>query len=317
MNSPWVGGFLAGAVVAATTPVAMRAARRTGVVDRPGPLKPQQDAVPYLGGLAVGCGLLAEGMAAGTGRLVVAPLAAMALGLADDIGDLPVSARLVGELGVGTLAATALRGVSPLALVGAAGTNVVLVNAINLIDGLDGLAGGVATVGAVGFTVLVDGPARTLGAGLAGALVGFLIYNRAPARIYLGDAGSYLVGTALAELLVLAWARPRPVAHSLACSLLVAYPLAELGSSVVRRWRGRRPLMQGDRYHSYDRLVAAGWSPNRTSLACTAGQAALAAGALLTSRMSARGAGLTVAAIAAALAVGAAAGGLLAGSDPT
>ena len=66
-------------------------------------------------------------------------------------------------------------------------------NAVNLLDGLDGVAAGCGLVSALGIAVLDDG-ARVPALALAGGLAGFLVFNRPPARIYLGDAGAYLIG---------------------------------------------------------------------------------------------------------------------------
>ena len=70
---------------------------------------------------------------------------------------------------------------------------VLLVNGMNFLDGLDGLAAGVAATTSVGFAVLLVGSGRYLAVGLACALAGFLVFNRPPARIYLGDSGAYLL----------------------------------------------------------------------------------------------------------------------------
>ena len=88
-----------------------------------------------------------------------------------------------------------------------AGVTVLLINGVNMIDGLDALAGGVVAVAARGLRL--DAAGRRPGPGRGPrrcALAGFLVYNRPPARIYLGDGGSYLLGTALAVLLASAWA---------------------------------------------------------------------------------------------------------------
>jgi UDP-GlcNAc:undecaprenyl-phosphate/decaprenyl-phosphate GlcNAc-1-phosphate transferase len=143
----------------------------------------------------------------------------------------------------------------------------------------------VAAIGALGFSVALDGDARVAAMALAGALAGFLVWNRPPARIYLGDAGSYLVGTGLALLLVLAFVSDEGLATATGALLFVAVPVADTTIAIVRRRRAGRPLFQGDRGHVYDQLVDRGWSSERATLACAAAQAAfvglgLAAGAI-------------------------------------
>jgi UDP-GlcNAc:undecaprenyl-phosphate GlcNAc-1-phosphate transferase len=107
--------------------------------------------------------------------------------------------------------------------------------------------------------VILHEPGRSMAVALGAALVGFLVFNRPPARIYLGDGGSYLLGTALAVLLAGTWAPHVAVSTGTAALALVAIPVVEVGCAVIRRLRGRRSPMAGDRGHPYDRLVTRGW----------------------------------------------------------
>jgi UDP-GlcNAc:undecaprenyl-phosphate GlcNAc-1-phosphate transferase len=263
------------AVCVILAPIAARLARAVGVVDRPGPLKVQAQPVPYLGGLAVFAAL--AGPVALVHNTLLIPLGvALVLGLADDVADLPPRLRLAGEVVVGASAAIALR--DDLSLAGAVVTVMVVVallNAVNLLDGLDGLATSVAALGALGFSAVMQGDARVTAMALAGALLGFLVWNRPPARIYLGDAGSYLVGTGLAVLLVLTFVAGDDIATPAGALLFVAVPVADTTIAIVRRRRAGRPLSQGDRGHIYDQLVDMGWSSERSTLACAAAQAVL------------------------------------------
>ncbi len=143
---------------------------------------------------------------------------------------------------------------------------VLVVNGVNLLDGLDMLAAGVAGAAAVGFALLVHGTGRLLAVSLVASVVAFLVFNRPPARIYLGDAGSYLIGTALALLLTTTWAPGVSSAIGLIALALLAIPVAELACAVIRRARGRRALTAGDRNHPYDQLVQRGWSRVTASL---------------------------------------------------
>lgn len=279
--------IVAAAVTVLLTPVAARVAGRLGVVDRPGPLKVQQRPVPYLGGVAVFAGL--AGPVGWAQPALLVPLGlALLVGLADDVADVSPRLRLAGEGAIGAAAAVALPG--SLSLAGMAATVVVVVallNAVNLLDGLDGLATSVAALGALGFSVVLDGDARATAMALAGALLGFLVWNRPPARIYLGDAGSYLVGTGLALLLVLTATGNEGAATTAGALLFVAVPVADTTIAIVRRRRAGRPLFQGDRGHIYDQLVDRGWSSERSTLACAAAQAAFVALGLVASVMAA------------------------------
>jgi UDP-GlcNAc:undecaprenyl-phosphate GlcNAc-1-phosphate transferase len=278
--------IVAAAITAVLTPVAARLAIALGVVDRPGALKVHQRPVAYLGGVAVFAGLVGPVAVEQTGLL--APLGlALLLGLADDVLDLPARVRLAGELGIGLAAAATLPGptsaAGSVALVVAV---VALLNAVNLLDGLDGLASSVAALGGLGFAVVLDGAHRAPALALTGALVGFLFWNRPPARIYLGDAGSYLVGTALALLLGLTVVSHDTWAPAAGALLFVGVPIADTTVAVVRRQRAGRPLLQGDRGHVYDQLVDRGWSPGRATLACGTAQAALVALGLVASGLA-------------------------------
>jgi UDP-GlcNAc:undecaprenyl-phosphate GlcNAc-1-phosphate transferase len=254
-------GLAALVVTAAAVPVCMAAAHRFDVLDRPGPLKSQRAPVPYLGGVAVFCGVVVGALA--SRPIVLVPITlALALGVADDKFALPARYRLAGQLGIGLLVAF----VVPLHLPGGIGVpllvvaSVVLVNGFNMLDGLDMLAGGVGAVAAVGFAALLLNSGRILAAVLAGSLLGFLWYNRPPARIYLGDGGSYLLGTTSAVLLAYAWGAGVATATGVVSLAILIVPVAEVACAVVRRWRGHGSLLAGDRRHPYDILVANGWS---------------------------------------------------------
>jgi UDP-GlcNAc:undecaprenyl-phosphate GlcNAc-1-phosphate transferase len=256
--------ILAGAgglvIALVATPLAAVVARRLGIVDHPGELKPQQRAVPYLGGVAVFVAAVAGGA---VGRpLLLLPLGlALAVGVTDDAVHIAPAIRLAGQLAIGVIVAavvpTHLPGpVGPVLVTAVA---VLLMNGVNMIDGLDALAGGVTAVAVASFAWMLRGDARELALGLALALAGFLVYNRPPARIYLGDGGAYLLGTALTVLLASAWSPGRSTPVGVAALVLVAVPVAEVLFAVIRRLRSRRSLVLGDRGHPYDRLVARGW----------------------------------------------------------
>jgi UDP-GlcNAc:undecaprenyl-phosphate GlcNAc-1-phosphate transferase len=256
------------------SPLMAALATRLGVVDRPGALKPQSRAVPYLGGVAVYVAMTAA-LASPRPRLLVPLGLALVVGLLDDISPRPVGSRIVGQAIIGGAAAWAAPVPVPLGGMLTAVAAIGLLNAMNLLDGLDGLAGGVALVSALGFAALGGAP-RTPALALAGALGGFLVFNRPPARIYLGDAGAYLVGTALALLAALALDSDQDVATWAAIPLLVGVPVLDTTVAFVRRLRARRPLFAGDRAHVYDQLVDRGRSRVTAMIALVVLQAALA-----------------------------------------
>jgi UDP-GlcNAc:undecaprenyl-phosphate GlcNAc-1-phosphate transferase len=271
------------AVVAVATPLAARLATHLGVLDRPGEHKVHARPVPYLGGLAVFAGL-AVVLAFEAPRLLLPLALALALGTADDVADLPPVLRLVAAGGVAATAAWAAPApvragplLTALMVIG-------LLNAINLLDGLDGLASGVTLASAAGFALLGGsglGGDRAVALAVVGALAGFLLYNRPPARIFLGDGGAYVLGTALA-LLAARSIEPDQVAASWAAALLlVAVPIADTAAALARRVRDRARVFGGDRGHLYDRLVGRGWTTAATTLAFVALQTGFAVLAVL------------------------------------
>jgi UDP-GlcNAc:undecaprenyl-phosphate GlcNAc-1-phosphate transferase len=271
-----VAVIVAFAVAAVVAPLTAAIARRLDIVDRPGAFKVHDEPVPYLGGVAVYVAL-AIPVALERPALLVPLGMACAVGLADDVHDVPARARLV----LATLVALAVVAVVPVRGAGGALLTVafvlILLNAVNLLDGLDGLAPGVGVMSAIGFAVVLDDEYRVLALALAGALGGFLLWNRPPARQFLGDAGSYLLGTTLALLLAVAFGRGEPVEQASAALLFVGVPAADTAVAIVRRFRARRPLLQGDRGHVYDQLVDRGWPPTTTTIACIAAQGVLTA----------------------------------------
>ena len=264
-------GFVVAAIV---TPAAAWCATRLGIVDHPGPLKVHARPVPYFGGIAVLVALLAP--VAGARPSLLLPLAiACALGAADDATDLAPVVRLAVEVGIGVTAAWVAAPHDAGHVVLGVFAVLVLVNAVNLLDGLDGLAASVVGLGALGSFVVLSGASATLALALVGALAGFLVWNSPPARVYLGDAGSYLLGAALAVLFLAASQRHAAVVSG--ALLFVAVPVADTTVAIVRRIRAHRPLLQGDRGHVYDQLVDRGWSPVRSVAACVVAQAGLTA----------------------------------------
>jgi UDP-GlcNAc:undecaprenyl-phosphate/decaprenyl-phosphate GlcNAc-1-phosphate transferase len=298
-------GVAAFAVSLIATPLMGRLAKRRQWVDSPGPLKPQSSATPYLGGLAVALGV-AVGTLAYRPLLLVPLVMALVIGTVDDIRPLPPPLRLAAEVvTAGVLAAlVSTRFVDGLSLFLVVLSTIVLINGFNLIDGLDALCGSTTLVCAVGFAIVITGNGRLLAVALAGAVAAFLVFNRPPARIYLGDGGSYLIGTSVAVLLVLCWGPAQELPIGVASLLLVALPACELAFAVVRRGRARTSLLAGDRDHPYDQLIRRGWSQWATVSGYIAVGALLLAAAVLASRVSTAWA-VVILAVSAALLVAA------------
>ncbi|CAN5414386.1 hypothetical protein BH09GEM1_BH09GEM1_35640 [soil metagenome] len=143
-----------------------------------------------------------------------------------------------------------------------------LSNAFNLIDGADGLAGGVATIAllatAISATVLHNRPIVWCSLALIGAMLGFLRFNWPPARIFLGDSGSLVVGFLLAILTVKGSTRADGAIFALAPIFALSYPLLDTGISMLRRWLRGESLSRADGRHIHHQLQALGLGPRQT-----------------------------------------------------
>ncbi len=241
------------------TPAARRVGSALGIVDRPGSLKIHQKPISVLGGGAVvaatfgAFAITHDGLPAGLG---VGVGLALATGIIDDALHLPPWVRVALLCVAGVALGLELVGLE-LGLIGIVALVLACANAVNIVDGQDGLAGGLGAIAAVILAVLIgenSGLDGALGFALGGALAGFLLWNRPPARIFLGNGGAYGVGASLAVLaaenvLRAGW---RGLLAAGACLGVFA---CELVFTAARRLRSGKPLAIGDRDHTYDLLA--------------------------------------------------------------
>jgi UDP-GlcNAc:undecaprenyl-phosphate/decaprenyl-phosphate GlcNAc-1-phosphate transferase len=147
-------------------------------------------------------------------------------------------------------------------------------NSLNLLDGLDGLCTGVTAIITVGFLLLEihlatwesnppADPIRTVVAiSLVGAALGFLVFNRHPAKIFLGDAGSIFLGFIIASMMMLfSLKNPR---WWMASIVIFGLPILDTGTALIRRFLNKRPLFVSDRGHIYDQMIDRGIPLQRT-----------------------------------------------------
>ena len=268
---------LAFAIAVVLTPVARWAGLRAGVVDRAGddPLKVHPEPVSVLGGCAVIAGALVAAAVGErlSGWVVGAVVLALATGLVDDILRLPPTVRVLLQIASGVMLVAVGLDLEVLGgVVGAVGTVLLVLacgNAVNLIDGQDGLAGGVEAIGALGLAAVAawegQDAVSALALALGGGLLGFLVWNRPPARIFLGNGGAYAVGTFLAVLA--AAVASGGWTEFLAAGASLGVLVFELAFTVVRRVGERATVFGGDRLHSYDLLTALLGSRTRATVA--------------------------------------------------
>ncbi len=143
---------------------------------------------------------------------------------------------------------------------------VVGVNAINLMDGLDGLAGGICAIGysVVLLSAILHGTAAVavgwIAAAALGSVLGFLFHNRHPARVFMGDAGSYFLGFLLPSLLLFVYPiRERiPIIIFSIPLMVMALPLFDMTLAILRRYVRGQPIFAGDADHIHHRMLARG-----------------------------------------------------------
>lgn len=257
-------------------------AGRWSFMDLPGGRKVHANPIPRIGGIAFGFAALLSIFFWGpqdpaVGPVLLSALVILAFGIWDDRANLNYKVKLIGQL-VAVFAVVIVGDIRleqvpflydenaplwlalPLTvvfLVGAA-------NAVNLSDGLDGLAGGLAFLSFAGIAYLAylshDTTVLVLAAGFLGGLLGFLRYNTYPARIFMGDAGSQLLGFSMGVLVLLLSdpsRNPFPVTIGL---LVLGLPFLDTIAVMGQRLaKGRSPFI-GDRNHVHHKLLALGLS---------------------------------------------------------
>jgi len=261
-------------------PPLVRVAGRLGLVDTGGGRKVHAGRVPRIGGIAIFIGfvvpvLLWTPLGPPMAAFVAAVVVLFGFGLLDDRFNLDYRLKLLGQL---LAAAMVIFGADvviqrlafwpggllpdliavPLTLLVLAGVT----NAVNLSDGLDGLAGGIGLLAVSGLLVLgVESDAGTLLivlAALLGAILGFLRFNTHPAQLFMGDAGSQLLGFTIGVLAVLITQRPSADLSPVLPLLVLGLPILDMLTVMFGRIaRGQSPF-HADRTHLHHRLLDAG-----------------------------------------------------------
>jgi len=275
------------ALVGLLTPLMRKIALAQGVLDRPNSAhKSHKNPVPYLGGVAIIIGVVIVSYIAlisikftwsnfWLATSVLGPAVVMGLvGLWDDIKSLNPLPRFIGQSIAGLVVAIILilndnignpTGITVLDAVITVLWIVGICNSINFFDNLDGGAAGTVAITAISLTYLaITGDQyfiAALSVVVAGSTLGFLIWNRAPARIYMGDAGALFLGLLIATLTV----RFDPSTDNSVSSfaipvLLLAVPILDTTVAVFSRLRRKVSPFQGGKDHLSHRLVRTGLS---------------------------------------------------------
>lgn len=302
------GGLVAVFVAAAWCALAIRLGPLWGFVDIPDAyLKTHRVVAVPLGGVGVLAGFFTALLVTGRflGYLVVAALFVLVVGLIDDRWGLSPGFRLVSATGAGFILALMERDQWWGILIVVA--TVICINAVNLLDGLDALAGsaGGLALAALGWLAASrNHPDWAIPLLASAAVVGFLIWNLPPARVFLGDNGAYVVGLLLAFCAFQVSEDGAQLAVALA---LIGVPLFDLGVTVLRRFRNGSPLFTGDRDHTYDRLRQQVGGSGRVAAIFALAQAVWVGMLVITEGLFSATAALIVAIVVGMVAVGVAA----------
>jgi UDP-GlcNAc:undecaprenyl-phosphate GlcNAc-1-phosphate transferase len=275
------------------TPLMRKIAINREILDRPNSAhKSHKNPVPYLGGLAIILGivfvtygaLLLSNSSKDNFLLatsLLGPALAMGLiGLWDDIESLHPFPRFVAQTISGVIVATILvltnnfgnpTGSIKLDIFLTIIWIVGICNSINFFDNIDGGAAGAIMISALALVYLtINNNQQFIAAQslvVAGATLGFLIWNRSPARIYMGDSGALFLGVLIATLTI----RLKPQTDSTAVSfsipvLLLAVPILDTAVAVVSRIRRNLSPFKGGKDHLSHRLIRAGLSRKKAVL---------------------------------------------------
>jgi UDP-GlcNAc:undecaprenyl-phosphate GlcNAc-1-phosphate transferase len=284
---------VAAVVSALSAPLAGLIGRRLGIVDRPGGRRRHRGMVPRLGGVPLFIGFTAAVVAAATAGiltggysgsdyvrlrgLIAGGAVAVVAGLLDDRFDLSPGVQMALHLLLAIVASVSLLWLErftlpflgyvalddyawgawvyiPLTVVWVTG----MINTVNWLDGLDGLAAGVGAILCVTLAIHMHRVDQTsvalLPIGLLGALIGFLPFNVAPARLFLGSAGAVFLGYMLAGMGLVAGGRIATVL------LVMGLPIVDVAWQIFDRLRRRRSPGDADRGHLHFRLQDVGLS---------------------------------------------------------
>jgi len=276
-----VGGFLFSFLLSlGLTPIVQRLASRLNCVSAPKQDRWHVKPTPLLGGLAIFTAFLIPYLILFRGNdffwvLLLGISFSVGLGLLDDLLHIKPSTKLIGQILIACMTiAFGLRfTLSPLISIPLTILWIVgMMNAINLLDNMDGLAGGIVVISALALwgDTLLNGffPYGLLMSLLVGATLGFLRYNFTPARIFMGDCGSMLLGYLLALGAILqTGGSVSNLVMTLAIPVLVlSVPIFDTTFVTIIRKLNRRPISQGGRDHVSHRLVAFGLSERKAVL---------------------------------------------------
>jgi len=271
-----------------SVPLAIRIAPRINAIDEPDQRKVHQVAMPRVGGIAIFLAfifvmLIFIPKSAQVNGLIIGAAIVFGTGLLDDIFDLPAWVKLLAQILAAAVAIFSGIVVSfvtnpfdgmlnlgylsiPITLLWIVG----ITNAINLIDGLDGLAAGVSAIAGctMGIVTLLNGQtvAAVMAFILVAAVLGFLPYNFYPARTFMGDCGSNLLGFVLGCLAILGLTKSAAIISLFIPIIILVIPIFDTFFAIVRRIYNKTPIFSPDKDHLHHRLMGMGFSHQNSVL---------------------------------------------------
>lgn len=268
-------------ITAALIPLLARWAPSVGLTDRPGPRKVHAVPVPRIGGIAMALGILAPALillepTPALRGLLVGVLVLLVVGVWDDRVELGYGMKFLGQIvavglciGLGDVRIEAFSSDDRVALPKLLSEGLTfffligVTNAVNLSDGLDGLAGGMALLcfSAIALLAAAGGNEGVTALALieTGAILGFLRFNTHPARVFMGDGGSQVLGFTIGVLAILATQRDVPAPSATLPLLLIGVPLIDTAAVMLQRIREGRSPFTSDRNHLHHRLLGLGF----------------------------------------------------------
>ena len=269
------------------TPLVRTLAVKIGAIDAPDARKVHQVSIPRLGGLAIYIGYMVSLLysvkdISSVKGLLIGSVILVAVGIWDDVKQIGPKTKLLGQIVAALMLPifdNAIHFISigdhmlyleylsiPLTVFWIVG----FTNIVNLIDGLDGLAAGISLIACIAICIVtlqmgqVDLACITLA--LAGAACGFLRYNFNPAKIFMGDTGSMLLGYTMAAISVMGSVKTAATVGLVVPVNVLGLPILDTLFAIVRRRINGRPVFQPDKGHLHHRLLAMGLTQKQAVL---------------------------------------------------
>ena len=269
------------------TPLVRTLAVKIGAIDAPDARKVHQVSIPRLGGLAIYIGYMVSLLysvkdTSSVKGLLIGSVILVAVGIWDDVKQIGPKTKLLGQIVAALMLPifdNAIHFISigdhmlyleylsiPLTVFWIVG----FTNIVNLIDGLDGLAAGISLIACIAICIVtlqmgqVDLACITLA--LAGAACGFLRYNFNPAKIFMGDTGSMLLGYTMAAISVMGSVKTAATVGLVVPVIVLGLPILDTLFAIVRRRINGRPVFQPDKGHLHHRLLAMGLTQKQAVL---------------------------------------------------